>query len=96
MFNAARVLLATKGIDPARSKTHKTVHRLFSLEFVQEGIFDEEDGRALRRASESRNLADYDSLGLSAARAQTVMNSMERFMANVNALLNSTAPSEKP
>jgi uncharacterized protein (UPF0332 family) len=80
MFNAARALLVSRGVDPADIKTHKTVHRLFSLHFVERAMFDEEDGRALRRVSELRHIADYDEVDLGPARAQAVMDSMEKFM----------------
>jgi uncharacterized protein (UPF0332 family) len=88
MFNAARALLSTRGLDSSTAKTHKTVHRLFSLEFVQNGTFDDEDGRALRRANESRNLADYSDEELSRARAEVVMGAMEKFMARADAVLH--------
>lgn len=81
MFNAARALLSLKGFDSSAARTHKTVLRLFSLEFVQKGTFDDEHGRALRRANESRNLADYADEVLSRARAEAVMTAMEKFMA---------------
>jgi len=81
MFNAARACLATHGVDPKRAKRHATVQRLFSLQFVQEGQFDDEDGRALRRAGEYRNVADYDDVSVGHSRVEAVMASMERFMA---------------
>jgi uncharacterized protein (UPF0332 family) len=82
MFNAARELLAGRGIDAERVKTHQGVLRQFSAVFVQSGLFDEDDGRALRRAGETRNVADYDSFaGAGLDRAQATMNAMEKFMA---------------
>jgi uncharacterized protein (UPF0332 family) len=81
MFNAARAILIAEGIEPGSIKTHKTVQRLFSLHFVGKGLFDEDDGRALRRAGESRNLADYDDVNIGRTRALAVMEAMERFMA---------------
>jgi uncharacterized protein (UPF0332 family) len=47
MFNMARAMLLAKGHTPEDAKTHKTVLRLFSREFVQHGLFDPELARAL-------------------------------------------------
>ena len=44
MFNAARALLLVRGFQPEQAKTHKTVLRLFSQEFVQDGTFDRDLG----------------------------------------------------
>jgi uncharacterized protein (UPF0332 family) len=87
MFNAARALLITEGIDPGSIKTHKTVQRLFSLHFVGRDSFDADDGRALRRAGESRNLADYDDVNIGRTRAQAVVETMEKFMATAERIL---------
>ena len=95
MFNTARALLASRGIDPAKTKTHKTVHRIFSLHFVENAIFDEDDGRALRRVSESRNIADYDTVELGRARAQAIMESMEKFMATAEKVMRDAAREER-
>lgn len=88
MFNAARALLITKGVEPDKVKTHRSVHRLFSLIFVQDSTFAERAGRALRRAAESRSIADYDDLGLQHERTKAVMESMEEFMLTAERVMN--------
>lgn len=81
MFHAARALLKSRGIGESSAKTHATILRVFSDNFVRGGPFDEDDGRALRQAGEIRSLADYDESGLGPERVRNVMASMEKFMA---------------
>ena len=57
MFNAARAMLTLRGYKAEAVKTHKSVLRLFSLEFVKTGPFDAEIGQMLRRAAEARHVA---------------------------------------
>lgn len=87
MFNAARALLATRGIGPERAKTHETVLRLFSREFVKPGPFEERDGKALRVAGEVRSVADYGDVNVTAAKAAEITSAMDRFMERAANLL---------
>jgi uncharacterized protein (UPF0332 family) len=87
MFNAARALLVTRGVEPRSVKRHASVSRVFSDEFVRNGPFDEALGRALRKAAETRHTADYEDTTVGRARAEAVLESMEAFMAAVDAEL---------
>lgn len=87
MFNAARGLLASRGITPEQAKTHETVLRLFSREFVKAGPFEERDGRALRIAGEVRSVADYGDAQVTAGKAAETMAAMDRFLATAAKLL---------
>ena len=60
MFNAARALLARKGVQPEAAKTHATVLRLFSLHYVKASYFEATQGKALAEAGRFRSQADYD------------------------------------
>lgn len=86
MFNAARAMLLTKGFEREKAKTHKTVLRLFSREFVQDGSFDAELARALRKAADARHLADYEG-GVTREDAAQVMATLEAFMREAEAAL---------
>lgn len=86
MFNAARAMLVTKGFEREKAKTHKTVLRLFSREFVQDGSFDAELARALRKAADARHLADYEG-GVTREDAAQVMATLEAFMREAEAAL---------
>jgi uncharacterized protein (UPF0332 family) len=90
MFNAARAMLLAKGHTREKAKTHKTVLRLFSREFVQDGSFDPELARALRKAADARHVADYER-GITRAEAAQVMATLEAFMQNAEALLTALA-----
>jgi uncharacterized protein (UPF0332 family) len=79
MFNMARALLLERGHPIAKTKTHKSVLQQFSLEFVKSGPFDQDDGRALRRAADARHLADYEG-GVAAEEAGQVMAALEKFI----------------
>ncbi|HMX11239.1 MAG TPA: HEPN domain-containing protein [Burkholderiaceae bacterium] len=73
MFDAARAALMAHG-RPARSegaKTHSGVISSFSLELVKTGLIPVELGRALKRAEETRVVADYrgDTVGAEDAAA---------------------------
>jgi uncharacterized protein (UPF0332 family) len=81
LFNAARALLILRGHPSSEAKTHATVLRLFSQEFVLTGLFDAEDGRAVREAGETRKLADYSDSLVAEEEAAAVIASMEKFMA---------------
>jgi uncharacterized protein len=91
MFNAARAMRATRGYRPEEVKTHKSVLRLFSLEFVKAGPLDAEVGKTLRRAADARQVADYAG-GVTAEEAEEVMAALERFMRHAEQIL---APSDR-
>jgi uncharacterized protein (UPF0332 family) len=80
MFNAARALLVTRNISLGEIKRHATVLRLFSQHFVDGGPFDAELGRALRRASDTRMMADYEEAAVQAEEAGRILDAMDRFM----------------
>jgi uncharacterized protein (UPF0332 family) len=86
MFNAARAMLLAKGYPPEEAKTHKTVLRLFSREFVQHGAFDAELARGLRRAADARRMADYEG-GVGREEAAQVIQTFEAFMRQAEAVL---------
>ncbi len=86
MFNAARAMLLMKGHRREAAKTHKSVLRLFSLEFVQTGAFDAELARALRRAADARHMADYEG-GVSEEEAAQIMVVLDAFMSAVETAL---------
>ena len=79
MFNMARALLLEKGYRPEEAKTHKSVLRLFSMAFVKPGLFEAQNGRALREAYDARQEADYEG-GISERDAATILASMEHFL----------------
>jgi uncharacterized protein (UPF0332 family) len=80
MYNAARALLELRGFPRATMKRHATVQRRFWSEFVREGPFDNEDGLALRLASDARVVADYDDVRVTRAKAEAIIASMDKFM----------------
>lgn len=96
MFNTARGLLEARGHDPETVKRHASVLRRFSFEFVMNGPFDDEDGRALRRSGAARRTADYAEMDVTEAEARTVMESLERFMRTAVALIDSTGSETPP
>jgi uncharacterized protein (UPF0332 family) len=73
MFTAARVLLSeVAGLDLERVRRHATVLRLFSPQFVREGLCTRELGRAFFRASQLRGTADYDFKPVGRTEAETL------------------------
>ena len=95
MFNAARAMLVARGHPIERVKTHKSVLRLFSDEFVRDGSFNVELARALRKAADARHLADYEG-GVTEAEAAQVMATLEAFMGKAIAFLSKTAGRQEP
>ena len=93
MFNAARALLLARGHAREQAKTHKTVLRLFSSEFVQGGTFDPDLARALRRAADARHMADYEG-GVGRDEAAQVMRTLDAFMRAAEAALAQIGGSE--
>jgi uncharacterized protein (UPF0332 family) len=88
MFTAARVLLSeVAGLDLERVRRHATVLRLFSPQFVREGLCSRELGRAFFRASQLRRTADYDFTPVGRAEAETAIKTMRDFLALAEKLL---------
>jgi len=79
MFNTARAMLASRGYRLDSIKKHKSVLRLFSLEFVKNGPLEPQVGQALQRAAEARHVADYEG-GINEAEAGEVMEALEMFL----------------
>ncbi len=73
MFDAAKAALIKlmPGIDPALAKTHSGLISAFSLNLVKTGKLPMEMGKALNRAHEIRQIADYtgDEVGIEQARS---------------------------
>jgi uncharacterized protein (UPF0332 family) len=90
MFNTARALLLLRDYPLETVKTHKSVLRLFSLEFVQQGTFKPELARALRRAADARHVADYEG-GVTREQAAEVMVALDAFMSDSAMLLDALA-----
>lgn len=88
MFNAARALLDSRGLDPTKAKRHATVLRLFSIHFVKDGPFDAVDGQSLGDAGRARNQADYSSVEIGPLAAQEIMASLDRSMGTAEPLLD--------
>jgi uncharacterized protein (UPF0332 family) len=61
MFDAARaaLLAARAPVSPEIGKTHSGVLTAFSQHLIKTGIFPKELGAALKRAEETRLVADY-------------------------------------
>lgn len=94
MFNAARALLARHGISPEKMKRHATVSRLFSLTFVKHGPFEAAEGRALANAEQARVKVDYAGGTLDLEAIRDVMESMERFMATAEHVIQGQDPDQ--
>jgi uncharacterized protein (UPF0332 family) len=88
LFNAARTLLILRGHPSSEAKTHATALRLFSQEFVLTGLFDAEDGRALREAAETRKLADYSDSLVAEQEAAAVIASMDKFIVTAERIVS--------
>lgn len=87
MFNAARVLLKEqKGLSLSEIKRHASLLRLFSKHFIEDGPFDPEFGPILRRASDTRIVADYEEAAVGVQQAKAILDAMERFMSIASAV----------
>ena len=80
MFNAAPALLELRGHDPEAVKTHASVLRLFSLEYLRSEVLDPEFGPALRSAARARHIADYEKDGVSSRDAELVIALLAQFL----------------
>ncbi|MBZ0139726.1 MAG: HEPN domain-containing protein [Pseudorhodoplanes sp.] len=96
MFNAARALLVEKeGIELSAIKRHATLLRLFSLHFIDKGIFAADFGPLLRRAADARLVADYDASTVGQTEAQSILDAMERFLTVADAAKADAKPEVK-
>jgi uncharacterized protein (UPF0332 family) len=86
MFNMARALLMSRELEIEEVKTHRSVLRLFSREFVQSGAYPPDAGRAQHRAADARHMADYEG-GVSRDDAAEVISSMDAFMLRAEEIL---------
>ena len=85
MFFMAEAALMTRGLSPS---SHKGVITLFGKQFVKTGVFDQEMGRALRRAHDYRLTGDY-AIGVSVGRevAEDLLQSARDFVSRVRSYL---------
>ncbi len=95
MFNAARALLANRGVGPADVRTHASVWRLFSLHYIKDGPLNAELGRALAQAGRARNQADYSPILVEAETVQDVMRSLDQFMQMAETMLAESSNGER-
>lgn len=82
MFDAARAALLAAGapVDPNRVRTHNGVIAAFGLHLVKTGKLQPELGRALNRAQEIRQVADYTGENVDEELALWVVEQSERFI----------------
>lgn len=85
MLYAARAALSERDIGP---RTHRGTWLEFTRTFVDEGAIDVELARAAQQAQPERERADYEAWEASAADAERVMATTERFLAAVGDLLD--------
>jgi uncharacterized protein (UPF0332 family) len=84
MLYAARAALSER---ETYAKTHTGTWELFREEFVLSGSFDAELVHEAQRAQVLRWRSDYDALVVSAAEAEEWLQTAERFVAAVRAML---------
>ena len=89
MFDAARAaLLATKAeVTLNVGKTHSGVLTAFSQHLVKNGPVPHDIGRLLKRAEETRIVADYSGDSISPDDAQQLVEGAETFVATLPALV---------
>ncbi len=81
MFFAAKALLALRDIYP---KSHQGVITQLGLEFVKNGFLDSVYGRAIRKAKEQRETADYDiDIEFSLEEAERLLKTAEDFLLTI-------------
>ena len=89
MFNAARAALIGVGHSKlGMGKTHKGMIASFSEHVVQAGHLPAEFGRALSIESNRRLVADYQGDGVSGQDAELAIANATKFLAAVEAMLN--------
>ena len=85
MLYAARAALSERD---RYAKMHAGTWNLFAESFVDEGHFDREAFAAARKLQTTRERADYDAVAVSAEEAETSVALAERFVADVEAMLD--------
>jgi uncharacterized protein (UPF0332 family) len=86
VFNSARAVLASRGLQVGRLRSAKSVSRLLSRTFgaaTQEWRLLE----TLRLADDTRRVADYEGGDVAPATATHVLESMDQFMSRARDLL---------
>lgn len=86
MFDAAKAALIelVSGSDPALAKTHSGLISAFSLHLVKTEILPVEMGRALNRAHEIRQIADYTGDEVSDEQVRYVIDQADHFVQTIH------------
>ncbi|CAB3773415.1 HEPN domain-containing protein [Paraburkholderia humisilvae] len=94
MFDAARAALLASGapVDPNVVRTHNGVIAAFGLHLVKTGRVQPEWGRALNRAQEIRQVADYTGDGVDMELAAWVVEQSRMFIQAIRAGFQIDAP----
>jgi uncharacterized protein (UPF0332 family) len=80
MFNAARALLASRGLNASGTRSHAKVHALLRRYFVETGRMEPDLADGFRRADKVRRAADFRPGGTKPESAREMVESMDRFM----------------
>lgn len=81
MFDAARAaLLASGAVQPDIGRTHSGLITAFSQHLVKNGPIAKEMGRLLKRAEETRLIADYKGDSVELADAREMVEQAETFV----------------
>lgn len=88
MFNAARALLASRGLNAEGVRQHAKVRALLTLHFVETGRMESDLSNALRRADKVRRIAHLGREDIEPKVAREVIESMDRFMHCATTLLH--------
>lgn len=82
MFDAARAALLTSGapVQPDIGRTHSGLITAFSQHLVKNGPIAKEMGRLLKRAEETRLIADYKGDSVELADAREMVEQAETFV----------------
>ena len=86
MYHAARALLLTKDIAP---KTHEGLIAKFGLEFVKKDIIEKYYSKALAKAKDIREIADYEVIAeISEEEAESVIDDAAKFLVHIKEAIN--------
>jgi len=87
MFDAARAALMVSGapVPPTVGKTHSGLLAAFSLHLIKDGPLPKDLGRLLKRAEETRLVADYRGDSITADDARVMVEQAESFVAALRA-----------
>ena len=91
MFNAARALLATRGLNSSKIQSHTKVRALMKRHFVSTGQISPEIVGHLAFADKARRLANYSFDDIPEPIAQDVIVAMDAFLRDVTAQLHLAA-----